>query len=56
LLTSSKSLREITIMTKTKSTVKPKQVNLALQGGGSHGAFTWPNLNTSNRQGFDLAY
>jgi hypothetical protein len=26
---------------KTKASQMPKLVNLALQGGGSHGAFTW---------------
>ena len=24
-----------------KPKIKPKQINLALQGGGAHGAFTW---------------
>jgi NTE family protein len=26
---------------KSKPSVKPMPVNLALQGGGAHGAFTW---------------
>ena len=30
-----------TTQPRRKSTTRPKPVNLALQGGGSHGAFTW---------------
>jgi NTE family protein len=33
-------------MPKSRSRAKPKTVNLALQGGGAHGAFTWGVLDT----------
>ncbi len=35
------SRKRRTTQPRRKSTTKPKPVNLALQGGGSHGAFTW---------------
>ena len=30
-----------TVSKRSSATLKPKSVNLALQGGGAHGAFTW---------------
>ncbi len=35
------SRKRRTTQPRRKSTTRPKAVNLALQGGGSHGAFTW---------------